>query len=223
MAICFKSYENFGKFEKDYHGVDLSNGFLTDKAGVEIMKCISINQRIKNIMELLNENILNYYSILFDGASSSKCVDEKELFVIKLCVEGKPIFHVMSLEEPEECNAEGIKESMDNAVSKMKFNFKRSEKEIGMCSDGTIVNRLVYNLLCDEFGEQYLCILCPSHKFELSINDAFNLSILSNNTEKDYIEIYRFFKKSPLRWHLFKQQSLYMGLDKKRYKRLSGA
>ena len=123
------------------------------------MKYISISQRIKNIMEPLNKNILNYYSVLFDGVSSSKCVDEKKLFVIKLCVEGKPIFHVMSLEEPEECNAEGIKESMDNAVSKMKFNFKRSEKEIGMCSDGAMVNRSVYNLLRDEFGEQYLCDL----------------------------------------------------------------
>ena len=53
-------------------------------------------------MEPLNENILNYYSVLFDDASSTKGVDEKELFVIKLCVEGKPIFQVMSLEEPEE-------------------------------------------------------------------------------------------------------------------------
>ena len=200
----FKLYENFGKFEKDYHGVDLGNGFLTDKAGMEIMKYISISQRIKNIMEPLNENILNYYSVLFDGASSSKCVNEKEPFAIKLCVEGKPIFHVMSLEKPEECNAEGIKESMDNAVSKMKFNFKRSENEIGMCSDGAMVNHSVYNLLRDEFGEQYLSILCLSHKFELSINDAFGSSVLSNNTEKDYIEIYYFFKKSPLRWRLFK-------------------
>ena len=79
--------------------------------------------------------------------------------------------------------------TMDNAVSKMKFNFKRSEKEIRRGSEGAMVNRSVYNLLCDEFGEQYLCILCPSHKFELSINDAFGLSVLSNNTEKDYIEI----------------------------------
>ena len=151
----FKSYKNFRKIEKDYHGVDLGNGFLKDKAGVEIMKYISISQRLKNIMEPLNENILNYYSVLFDDASSTKGVDEKELFVIKLCVEGKPIFQVMSLEEPEEWNAEGIKESMDNAVSKMKFNFKQSEKEIEMCSDGAMVNRLVYNLLHDEFGQQY--------------------------------------------------------------------
>ena len=95
----------------------------------------------------------------------------------------------MSLEEPEECNAEGIKESMENAVTRMKFNFKWSEKEIGMCSDGTMVSCLVYNLLLDEFGEQYSCVFCLSHKFELSINDVFGSSVLSNNTEKDYIEV----------------------------------
>ena len=39
-----KSYKNFGKFEKDYHGVDLGTGFVTDKAGAEIMKYISINK-----------------------------------------------------------------------------------------------------------------------------------------------------------------------------------
>ena len=64
-----------------------------------------------------------------------------------------------------------------------------------MCSDAAMVNCSVYNLLRDEFGEQYLCILCPSHKFELSINDAFGSSVLTKNTEKDYIEIH-FFKKS---------------------------
>ena len=100
----------------------------------------------------------------------------------------------MSLEEPEECNTERIKESMDNAVSKMKFNFKWSEKEIGMCSDIAMVNRLVYNLLRDEFGEHYLCILCPSQKFARLINDAFGSSVLSNNTEKDYTDIYYFLK-----------------------------
>ena len=129
MAIrlsCTKISESL----KKTHDVDLGNGFLTDKAATEILKYISISQRIKNITEPLNENILNYYSILFDGASSCKCVDEKELFVIKLCAEGKPIFHVMPLEVPEKCNAEGIKESIDNAVSKMKFNFSQSEKEI---------------------------------------------------------------------------------------------
>ena len=66
------------------------------------------------------------------------------------------------------CSSEGIKESMDNAVSKIKFNFKQSEKELGMCSDGAMVNLLVYNLLRDEFGEQYLWILC--HHINLSFH-----------------------------------------------------
>ena len=102
-------------------------------------------------------------------APAASSVLMKKNFLLQNYVEGKPIFHVMSLEELKECNAEGIKESMDNAVSKMKFNFKRSEKEIGMCSDGAMVNCSVHSLLHDEFGGQYLCILCLSHKFELSM------------------------------------------------------
>ena len=93
------------------------------------------------------------------------------------------------LKSPRSVTLKGLKKSMVNAVSKMKFNFKWSEKEIGMCSDGTMVSCLVYNLLLDEFGEQYSCILCPSHKFELLINDVFGSSFLSNITGKDYIEV----------------------------------
>ena len=150
---------------------------------------------MNNITEPLNDNIINYYSVLFDGASSAKCIDEKELFMTKTCVEGSPTFNVMSLEEPEECTAAGIKEAMENSISKMKFNFPRKQKEIGMCSDGAAVNNAVYDLLVPEFGDHYLGVFCPSHKFELGINDAFVLSILNNTTEKDYTDIYYFFQE----------------------------
>ena len=83
-----------------------------------------------NITEPLNKNNLHYYSVLFDGASSAKCVDEKELFIIKTCVQGQPTFNVISLEEPEECNAQGIKQAIENSLSKMNFNFQRKDKEI---------------------------------------------------------------------------------------------
>ena len=125
--------------------------------------------------------------------------------------QGQPTFNVISLEEPEECNAQGIKQAMENSLSKMNINFQRKDKEIGMCSDGASVNRAVYNLLVEEFGDHYLLMLCPSHKFELAINDAFGSSLLNNATENDYTEVYYFFKKSPLRWRLFKRQSLFMG------------
>ena len=62
-------------------------------------------------------------------------------------------------------------------------------------------------------------MLCPLHKFELAINDAFGSSLLNNATEK---EVYYFFKKSPLRWRLLKRQSLFMGISLKRYKKRIG-
>ena len=188
----FKSYETFGAFEKNYHNVDLGSSYLTDKAGTEIMKYISLSERFKKITQPLNENIVNYYSILFDGASSAKCVDKKELFIMKTCVQGKPTFNVMSLEEPDECNADGINEAMKNSINKLNFNFERKNKEIGMCSDGAAVNRAVYNQLVDELGPQYLSMFCLSHKFELALNDAFQISKLNENSENSYKGIYNF-------------------------------
>ena len=90
-----------------------------------------------------------------------------------------------------------------------------------MPSDGAVVNNAVYNQLAVEFGDHYLGILCPSHKFELTINYVFGLSILNNITEKDYSDIYYLFKKLPLQWHLLKRQSLFMGILYKRFKRLT--
>ena len=218
----FKSYETFGAFEKNYHNVDLGSSYLTDKAGAEIMKFISLSERFKKITQPLNENIVNYYSILFDGASSAKCVDEKELFIMKTCVQGKPTFNVMSLEEPDECNADGINKAMKNSINKLTFNFERKNKEIGMCSDGAAVNHAVYNQLVDERGPQYLSMFCLSHKFELALNDAFQISKLNENSENSYTDIYYFFKCSLLHWRLFKSQSIFMELPRRKYKRLSG-
>ena len=111
---------------------------MTDKLGAKIMKYISLSKRFLKITQPLSENIVHYYSILFDGASSAKCVDEKELFIMKTCVQGKPTFNVMSLEEPDECNADGINEAMKNLFNKLNFNFECKNKEIGMCSDGLL-------------------------------------------------------------------------------------
>ena len=127
---------------------------------------------------------------MFDCASSAKCIDEKELFMIKTCVEGTPTFNVMSLEQPKECGAPGIKEAMQNSISKMNFTFPRKKKEPGMYSDGAAVKNAVYNLLVVEFGDHYLCMLCPSHKSELAITDTSGLSTSNNTTEKDYSDVY---------------------------------
>ena len=212
----------FTHFEKHYHSVDLGSGYLNDSSASEMMKYIAISTRMNNITEPLNSGAQNYYSVLFDGGSSSKCLDEKELFVLTTCAAGTPKFVIASLEEPEECNAPGIKASMGNSIDKMGFTFERKNKEIGMCSDSAAINRAVYNLLRDELGNQYLLMLCPSHKFELAIAAAFQPSALNTVTEKCYNDVYYLFKKAPLRWRLLKRQALFQGIKQKRYKRLCG-
>ena len=218
----FNSYEKFANFEKMYHNVDLGNAYCTDTAGTEIAKYISISKRIKNITEPLNQNVNHYYSVLMDGSSSVKILDEKELYIIKLCVGGVPKYEVMSLEEPNEANAEGLKESFENSISKMEFNFERKDKEIGMCSDGTNVNISLHRLVKAEMGEHYLLVLCPAHKLELALADAFKDCNINNTCEKDYLNIYYLFRKAPLRWRLFKRQAQFMEIQYRKYKRPEG-
>ena len=37
---------------------------------------------------------------------------------MKICVQGKPTFNVMSLKEPDECNADGTNKAMKNSFNK---------------------------------------------------------------------------------------------------------
>ena len=106
----------------------------------------------------------------------------------------------MSLEEPDECNADGINKSMKNSFNKLNFNFEHKNKEIGMCSDEAAENHAVYNQLVDELRPQYLSMFCLSHKFELALNDAFQISKLNENSENSYTDIHYFFKRPLLHW-----------------------
>ena len=171
---------------------------------------IANDKRTKNITEALNSGVFNYYSILCDGSSSTKIVDEKELYIIKTCLNGKPLFQVISLEEPEEGNAEGLQAALENALSKMEFTLSREDKEIGICSDAASVNIKLWKLIKEELGQQYFLSKCISHKFELAVGDAFKGSSLNQTVEQNYIDIYYFFKKSPLRWRLFKRQAKFL-------------
>lgn len=58
---------------------------------------------------------------------------------------------------------------------------------------------------------------------ELALKDSFKDSAMNIHTEKDYKDIYYFFKKSSLRWKLFKRQALFMGKSIKKYKRPQGS
>ena len=91
----------------------------------------------QNITDPLNSESRIYFSLLFDGSSSAKTMDEKELYVIKTCDNGKARFDVLALEQPDDTNANGLKNFLDSALSKGNFTFGRKHREIGLGSHGT--------------------------------------------------------------------------------------
>ena len=117
--------------------------------------------RQESITEPLNKGIIRYYSVMNDGSSSAKTHDEKELFLMKTAADGIPKFSIMSLEEPDDADAEGLKVAMDKSFEKLALTINRRDHEIGMCADGAAVNFVLYELVKAEIGEHYLDMWCP--------------------------------------------------------------
>ena len=65
-----------------------------------------------------------------------------------------------------------------------------------MCTDGAPVNAKMHQLIQTELGEHYLLTLCPAHKIELAIKDAFEQLDSNNNCNKGYVNVYYLFKKA---------------------------
>ena len=78
-----------------------------------------------------------------------------------------------------------------------------------MCTDGTPVNVAMYCLVKEEVGEHYMLTLCPAHKIELAISDAFKESVLNNTWSQNNVIIFYLFQRANLRWQLFKKQAVF--------------
>ena len=120
---------------------------MNGKAGAEMVTYLARSIRSQSITEPLNNGKIHYYSVMNDGSSLAKTLDEKELFLIKTASDEIPKFSIMSLEEPEDVNAEGLKVSMEHSFEKLELSVTCAEHEIGLGSDGTSVNMALYNLL----------------------------------------------------------------------------
>ena len=85
----------------------------------------------------------------------------------------------------------------------------RSDKEIGMCSDGARVNMAIHWVVKEQIGQHYMLVLCPNHKIELAIHDAFDLFNLKPLSEINLRNVYYLFSRANLRWRLFKRQAVF--------------
>ena len=137
--------------EKEVHKVNFGKGYLNKTAAQEILLFLSKSMITENVMEPLNSGERRYFSLLSDGSSIAKTMDEKELYVIKTCDKGKPRFDVLALEQPDDAGAKGLKESLDNAVKKANLSIDRKTHETGLGSDRTNTNKVLYKLEKGEY------------------------------------------------------------------------
>ena len=64
-------------FEKDVHNVDLGSGYTSDKSCREIVSYLNKSIIQTEITTPLNNDEIHYDSVLNDGSSSAKTMDEK--------------------------------------------------------------------------------------------------------------------------------------------------
>ena len=130
----FKLYEDFIKFERDIHKVDLGTSYTSDTSCHEMLSYLSKSILLNNITDPLNDGRIRYYSVHNDGSSSAKTMDEKELYIMKTAHTGEVKFHIMSLEEPDEATAEGLKAALENSIMKLGLNIERKNHEVVITS-----------------------------------------------------------------------------------------
>ena len=168
---------------------------------------------------MLNEKRCRYFSVHNDGTSSPKTNDEKELSLMKLTPEVNVKFRTMSPEEPENTDVVGLKKAHDNSFQKLILEIEISNAMVGMCTDRESVNIAMYKLVKQDMGDHLLLTLCPAHKLELAIENAFSLSNVNKLCAETYKTVLYFFRRSDLRWRLFKRQATFDGKTPIRYKR----
>ena len=57
-------------------------------------------------------------------------MDEKELFIMKTAHKVEVKFCTVSLEEPDEANAEGLKAALETSIMKLSVNIERKNREV---------------------------------------------------------------------------------------------
>ena len=148
------------------------------------------------------------------GVVSTKTIDEKELFLIKAASSGTLKFWIISLEEVENADAEGLKVALKKSVSKLNLTKERRLQEIGMCTDGAPVNVKMHEMVKEELGDHHQLILFPA----LAWHDAFKTVELNTVCESNSVNLYYYFKHANLEWRLFKRKAIFMRQKLFRYK-----
>ena len=96
------------------------------RAVVKLSFSYQIQTIRENVVKPLNEKKKrNCFSLLCNGFSTATTKDEKELYLIKTCKNGKPRFDVLSPQQVDDTSASGLHLSLKDSVRSASFSFER--------------------------------------------------------------------------------------------------
>ena len=184
LRVCFNTAYHIAKSEQPYsdypglldlqfkNGVQAFNSYKNDRAAAQFVDVIA-DELKDNLIKLLTN--ARYISLLTDGSTDSSTIEEELIYVLFLDQDGRPKVKFLSVEEPEHASAEGLKEAIGLAFSRIDFSDFHLKLH-GFNVDGASVNMGVSKglaaLLCQQ-SPWLTTVHCFNHRFELAIKDAF--------------------------------------------------
>ena len=115
-----------------------------------------------------------YYSLLTDGSTEVAVIEEELVYVLYVNSGGCPIVKFLSIESPKHTNANGLKEAIKLAFSRIglvEFTSKLYGFNVDGVSGNTGIHRGLAALLCE--NAPWLAVVhCFNHRFELAIKDS---------------------------------------------------
>lgn len=195
---CFKTIVTAQKSA----GVRLITGTDSPKAAREFINTIAstIQQKIKDLLCSVKA-----FSLLSDGSQARKTGSEKELVLVRILKDGKPVYFLIALQDIDEYGdptAEHIKDAIDDAFRK-KINMDPSlytSLMVSATADGASVNMGAYRgvlaRLTNDDRPWLLSVHCVSHRCELSIKDSINKEKMFDGVFEMMQNLHQFFKQS---------------------------
>ena len=84
---------------------------------------------------------------------------------------------------------------MEKAIDCSNFKFNRSERQVGIGSDGASTNLALCALLKEAVRDHLVFMWCLSHKLELALKDAFKDKELDKKAQEQLLLNFTFLKK----------------------------
>lgn len=176
--------------------IQVGKAYITDRACALFTDYIGAVTKESVAKDIVNAR---YYSVLSDGSTDSAVIEEELVYVLYL-KEGTPKVKYLSIERPENADADGIKQCITKAFERFGI-MDFSKKLLGLNLDGAAVNMGIHNGLGRQIKSQspWLEVIhCFNHRLELAITKAFRDTSFS--AIEEYLnQLYFIYQKSPKR------------------------